>query len=178
MVRRTVEIGLDPSEGHYFQGQLLMARTDQKDNFAQAEREFRESLKLFPSHSNAYAWLGRSLLAQNRMDEARAAFEQSFTQNPRNAMAAYSLAKLADARGDQEGKAKYLAVCQELNVSDAWTKEQLQRAQDAADPKAGIARREELRRANPKDLTNLFALAGLYEQSGQLDKPRKPWGLL
>lgn len=39
--------------------------------FAEAEREFREALRLKPDYSAAYRELGKSLVGLERMDEAR-----------------------------------------------------------------------------------------------------------
>lgn len=172
LVKRAVELGIDRSNGHFFQGQLLFARTDLPDNYAQAEQSFREALRLFPVHSNGHAWLGRTLLAQNRIEEARAAYEQALAENPRNAMAAYFLARIAQRTGDAEAKAKYLDICKELNAVDDWVREQLQLAADEADPQAGIVRREEIRQSDPRNRDNLIALARLYNRAGQRDQAK------
>ncbi|MBI4582335.1 MAG: tetratricopeptide repeat protein [Planctomycetes bacterium] len=172
MVKRAVDLGIDRSGGHYYQGQLLFARTDLPDNLAQAEKEFREGLKTFPLHSAGYAWLGRTLAAQERMNEAQQALEQALSLNPRNGMAAMYLAVMAETRGDMEAKQRYLEICRELNVGSDWVKQQLQILEDLENPQQGIVRREELRKSDPKDAANLEQLAHLYRKAGRMDQAR------
>lgn len=173
LVKRAVELNLDRSEGHYYRGQLYLARTDLPDHLKLAENSFREALKQFPINSNGYAWLGRTLAAQGRLDEAQVACEQALAQNRLNGMAALLLAKLANQRGDSQAEATYIELCKQLNVSDPWLKTQVQLAQDAADPRAAIQRRETLRQQNPKDVENLLGLAQLYAQTEQIDKAKE-----
>ena len=170
MIQRLVDLQVDRSAGHYFRGQLYFARKDMKDNFVEAEKEFREGLKIFPVHSSGYAWLGRALMAQNRPQDARQALATSFSQNPRNGMAAMYLAMLASDQGDEEAKVGYLRVCRELNVDNVWVSQQLLILDDQADPVKGIQRREALRTRNPKDIENLVQLANLYDRAGNTDK--------
>ncbi len=175
LVKRAVDLGIDRSGGHYYQGQMLLANTELKDHLAQAEKEFREGLKLFPYNSNAYAWLGRTLVYEKRFDEAQQAFEEALKQNPRNALAATHLAQLAEQRGDSETKAHYLQVCKDLGVTDPWVKSQLAILQDLNHPEEGIARREKLRKDlaaqnKPQDVQNLVQLANLYQRAGKLDQ--------
>lgn len=173
LVKQLVKLGVDRSGGHYYQGQLYFARTDMKDNFVQAEREFREGLKAFPMHSAGYGWLGRALLSQQRFDDAQEAFYQAFHLNPRNGMAAMCLAMIADQKQDQANKQKYLQICKTLNVTNPWVVQQLQILQDHQDPIKGIARREEMRRKNPEDFNNLYQLTLLYLQQGDLSKAKE-----
>lgn len=173
LVERGTDLGLDRSGGHYLRGQLLYANTDLPDNYVQAEREFREGLEVFPLHSNGYAWLGRSLLAQKRGEEARQAFLEAYRQNPRNGMAAMYLAMLADGRRDQQEKVRYLSVCRDLNVRNEWVNQQLQILDDLKSPAEGIARREAKRKADPDDRENLIQLANLYERDNQPEKVKE-----
>jgi tetratricopeptide (TPR) repeat protein len=167
MAKRLTDLGVDRSGGHYYRGQLLFARQDLKDNFIQAEKEFREGIKVFPLHSNGHAWLGRTLMVLNRWDEAQQELQEAFNQNPRNGLAARLLAEVCSSRGDEEGKVRYLQVCRELRLNDPWTLQQLQILEDQRDPAKGIARREALRKKDPKNYENLIQLANLYERSGK-----------
>lgn len=170
MAKKAADLGIDRSDGHYYLGQILLAKQD----FAGAERELREALRIFPVNSNGHARLGQVLAAQQRVEEALESLHTSLAQNPRNPTAAYVLAKLATVRGDEEGKRKYLMLCKELNLeSEPWVAEQLLMIEDQENPAAAIERREAARKADPKDAMNLASLADLYARSGQVEKAKQ-----
>ena len=173
LVEKAIKLGLDPADGHFYRGRLLLARDDVENHFSKAEREFREGLEVFRAYSSGYAWLGQSLVGQERNEEARGAFLEAIRLDPRNAVAAVGLAGLAEARGDDDEYKKYLAIAEQLAPNNAWVKGRLAIAEDERDPEQGITRREKVQQEEPDNLRNLYQLGELYIKQSQYDKAQE-----
>jgi len=173
MMNKAIELGMDPSGGHFYRGRLLAGRTDIENNFEKAIAEFQAGLDEFPTYSEGYVLLGRVLGRLERYEEAKRAFSRALELNPRSGLAALGLATLADRQGDEGSKTKYLNICAKTIPNHPWVRAELQALQDARDPQAGIARREQIRKNDPNDLDNLARLADLYTRQGQFDKAKE-----
>jgi len=171
-MKKAIALGLDPSGGHFYRGRLLMARRDQGEDHKAAVEHFRAGLADYPTYSQGHLLLASALAEIGQYDEAKRSFQESLRLNPRNSQAVLGLASLAALRGREAEKIKYLNICSELIPNHPWVKAQLQILQDARDPKQSIARREEIRKSDPKDGNNLYRLARLYEQGGQYAKAK------
>jgi tetratricopeptide (TPR) repeat protein len=171
-ISKAVEAGAVRAGGRFLRGRLAMARSqadasgktppDQKDHLLRAVQEFEAGLKEFPSYSDGQMWLGQSLLALNELDRSRTALEEALRINPRNGMAALGLAQLAERRGDDAQKQRYLLMLRDLMPNHPAVQAAIQEQEDESNPEQAIARREKHRESNPDDLANLIRLAGLY----------------
>ncbi len=170
---KAVAVGVEKSGGHMYRGMIWLARTDRPNNFAEAEREFRAALVEVPDFADGYAQLGRALLAQNRVDNARTAFEKAYQLNPRNVYAPVGLAIIADSQQQDAEKQKWLAIAQRVAPNNQYVMQQMQNQEDLRDPKKGIARREDIRKGNPSNLENLIRLADLYTREQNFDAADK-----
>lgn len=168
VIDKSIAAGVEKTGGHFMRGRLNMERTDLPDNMGQAEREFRAALTELPELADAHAQLGRVLLAQNHVDQAKASYEKAIQLNPQNPYAVVGLALIAGAQGNEAEKNKYLNLAGRVAAGNPWVQSELLNQQDQRDPAAGIKRREELRKQNPKDVENLLRLADLYIRANDL----------
>lgn len=67
-----------------------------RQQFAQAEGEFKRILELQPQNQEARFDLGETYLNEKRLDDAKASFQQMLAQDPKNADAHYGLAMVLD----------------------------------------------------------------------------------
>jgi rhomboid protease GluP len=95
------------AQAHFSLGQAYFNR----EQYPQAESEFKRVLELQPQNAGAHFNLGITLLNERRLDDARAAFTQMLAQDPKSADAHYGLGlALAD-----EGK--YQAAIEEFKAA-------------------------------------------------------------
>ena len=84
-----------------------------RQQFAEAEAEFKRILELQPQNQEARFDLGETYLNEKRLDDARASFQQMLAQDPKSADAHYGLAMVLD-NGQQ-----YVAAIDEYKVAIA-----------------------------------------------------------
>jgi rhomboid protease GluP len=94
-------------EAHSALGQAYFNR----EQYAQAESEFRRVLELQPKNESAQFNLGITLLNENRLDEAKAMFTQMLAQDAKSADAHYGLGLVATDDG------KYQAAIEEFKAA-------------------------------------------------------------
>jgi membrane associated rhomboid family serine protease/Flp pilus assembly protein TadD len=75
------------AQAHFSLGQAYFNR----EQYPQAESEFKRVLELQPQNAGAHFNLGITLLNERRLDDARAAFTQMLAQDPKSADAHYGL---------------------------------------------------------------------------------------
>ncbi len=173
MLNKAIQLGLDPSGGHFYRGRMLVARTDIPNHHERAIAEIQSGLREFPTYSEGHTMLGRVLGHIERFEEAKQSFRRALELNPRSGQAALGLATLAAREEDQASKERYLHIAARTIPNHPWVRAELQVLQDQRDPQAGIERREQIRRANPNDLNNLLRLADLYIRLDQFEKARE-----
>jgi tetratricopeptide (TPR) repeat protein len=182
--------GLDGAEGLSYQGRRILidafvateqsfeaakaGKTDEADRLRdQAQALYQDAVDAlqlaidkFPSNGQAYSQLGEAFLQMRRFVEARAALEKAEGLLGKNAYLVKRLAQVCKQLNDEAAYNAWLAECQEVAPEDPWVMQQTLAQQDEANPREGIARREQLRRENPDDPANLMALARLYAKIG------------
>jgi len=173
MLNKAIQLGLDPSGGHFYRGRLLSARTDIENHNERAVAEIQSGLREFPTYSEGHVMLGRVLGRLERYEEAKQSFRRALELNPRSGQAALGLATLAARENDEANKTRYLNIAAQTIPNHPWVREELQVLEDRRNPQAGIERREQLRKANPEDLDNLMRLAELYARQNQFDKAKE-----
>ncbi|HRX84307.1 MAG TPA: tetratricopeptide repeat protein, partial [Phycisphaerae bacterium] len=145
-------------------------RDQAQDNYRKAIDTLQLALDKFPSSGETYAQLGEAFLQTNRLAEARAAMEKSNDLLPNNPAVLKRLAVICRRMNDESSFESWLARCKDVIPNDPWVVEQSVAVEEEANPREGIARREELRKSNPDDLQNLSALARLYSKIGDSAK--------
>jgi tetratricopeptide (TPR) repeat protein len=88
---------------------------------AKAEKALRRAIELAPGDSNAYAMLGQIYVAQQRLNEARAEFDQVASRNPKNLAARTIAAMLSHQTNDlEDAKKRYRDIIErDANASVA-----------------------------------------------------------
>ncbi|HZC24828.1 MAG TPA: rhomboid family intramembrane serine protease [Candidatus Binatia bacterium] len=84
-----------------------------RQQFAQAEAEFKQIIQLQPANQDARFDLGETYMNEKRLDDAKASFQQMLAQDPKNADAHYGLAMVLD------NKQQYEAAIDEYKVAIA-----------------------------------------------------------
>lgn len=73
-----------------------------RQQFAQAEAEFKRIIELQPQNQDARFDLGETYLNEKRLDDAKASFQQMLEQDPKNADAHYGLGMVLDNQQQYE----------------------------------------------------------------------------
>lgn len=171
LARRT---GLDPSGGHFYRGQFLLAQSDDDPGKAQAARtEIQAGLVEFPNDPRGHIWMGETLMQLKLYAQAAESFERAQKMNPRSQRAAVGLAMTADRVGNEEDLERYLKLCQDLNVTHQWLDAKMREREYRTNPRLGIRDLEAVREKEPENLGNLLMLADLYRRDGQTDKAKE-----
>ncbi|MFL6229633.1 MAG: tetratricopeptide repeat protein [Pyrinomonadaceae bacterium] len=84
--------------------------------YADAERSYREALKLNPKEARAYLGLGRLSAAQEHLDDAIAAFKKAVELKPKLAEAYFNLGVMNVAAGKKDDAREQYRVLQGLNA--------------------------------------------------------------
>jgi tetratricopeptide (TPR) repeat protein len=150
----------DLAGGARYRGQLALARQAWED----AVREFRALVAALPNDSVAHFNLGLSLLQGKSANpqEAVDAINRAIELNP-NYLAAYKLLfEVYESRGQREAAVQALTQARRLAPNDPFVLQRAQLIEEETNPAAGIDRRLELRKTDPKNLDNLCALVRLY----------------
>ncbi len=111
-VRRALERDPNLAEAHASYGALL---SNKYTDFTGAERELRRAIELDPGYTTAHYWLGTSLSAQDKLDEAEAAMERSRQMDPLSVIVAYNLASLNFRRRRYDRALDYFRETLELD---------------------------------------------------------------
>ena len=145
-----------------------------RQQFAQAEAEFKRIIELQPQNQDARFDLGETYLNEKRLDDANAAFQQMLTQDPKNADAHYGLAMVLDNQQQYEAAiSEYkVAIADESKMSgvyygmgNAYAK--LHRFDDAI----AAFRKEQETSGDDADLEN--ALAECYQIKGMTQQAQE-----
>lgn len=165
--RKAGALNIDGAQGRFYVGRLAMAQR----KFQDATQAFGKGLELSPSDPDGRTWLGVCLLATNRTEQATREFEAVLEISPSHGLANRSLAQIYKRRfartrdpADNEKLEQHLEVARAAMPQDAWVRQEVRLQEEEEDPEAAVARREELRRADPTDLENLSRLAELHER--------------
>ena len=152
----------DHAGGATYRAELAMARGRPEE----AVREFLTARDRLPRSSALQMALGRALLASGRSREAVEALLEAVEANPRD-FDANKFLYLAyqdlpvQQRPDDDG-VSYLLRARSINPDDPFIQERGAYLDEEEDPRAGIAKREKLREAEPENVENLIRLAQLY----------------
>ncbi len=138
----------------------------QRQEYELAVNAYRDAIAAQPTDATSLAHLAQCLQVLGRLDEAKAAYEQAVEINPNEGIAHQGLAMIAQARGDTEGFARELAICERLLPNEPWVREQVTIRTEEGDPAGAISRREARLAESPDDAWNLQRLAILYENAG------------
>lgn len=166
---RTLDI--DGAHGKFAEGRLALARGQDMlskdlpggvDEVRKSADLIRDGLEIYPSNSNARMLLAQAKLILGDRNEAIQVLEQALELNPANGQAARMRSQLAYEDDDIGLARRYLLVAEKNIPDDSWVKEMRQRLQERENPAEGIAGREERRKANPDDVSNIRVLARLY----------------
>ncbi|UCG32046.1 MAG: tetratricopeptide repeat protein [Phycisphaerales bacterium] len=164
-VDKAARLNIDGANGEFMRGELLVARGE----YQRAVEVLRNAIGAYPSNSDGYVYLAAALQMTGQTADAVEALSTALEYDPTNGRAHLGLAKLAEAEGDTDGLYVHLEGCEKYLPSDPWVREQLQLKLEKEDPQAGIAKREEVRREQPKNVENLVRLADLYADAGRFD---------
>ncbi|MCH7719496.1 MAG: tetratricopeptide repeat protein [Planctomycetes bacterium] len=170
------EHDVDGADGKMFEGLLYMFRASaladdspelrkqQRDLWELAAAAFAQARETQKTDARNLLRLGQCYLALGRETEAREALESAVKANPKNAQAHKTLAVLGQRSGDRDTYLEHLAIAAELIPDDPWVQSAQLAEREITAPQEGIARREEMRKKNPQDLSNLLKLADLYDR--------------
>lgn len=152
----------DGAGGATYRGQLAMARGE----FDEALREYRMAEQDLPMDVRVKVRVAHLLVRADppQLEQAVMILEAGIAIAPRDLELNKLMFACYEARGRTSAGLRYLMTAAEVNPNDGFVKERRPLIEEARDPKAGVAWREELRRKQPDDLENLVKLAGLYER--------------
>jgi tetratricopeptide (TPR) repeat protein len=155
---------------------------------ADAERHFREAIRINPAHGPAHAGVGQILSQRKRYEEAHAAFEKAVELDPSNHFTslAYAYALIGETfppgavRFVPEGNVSPALVrARELfqrttraapEIAEAWAGLGATYVYDKGDLAPGIAALEKARQLLPSRIDIAINLAGLYARGGRRDR--------
>jgi tetratricopeptide (TPR) repeat protein len=83
--------------------------------YSDAEKSYREAIKLNPKEARAYLGLGRLNAAQERVDDSIAAFKKAIELKPKMAEAYFNLGVIYFATGKKEAALEQQRALQNLN---------------------------------------------------------------
>ncbi len=167
---KIIDLGIDPSGGHFYRGRLLLSRTDEPDNFAEATEQLKAAVEEYPSFSDGHAWLALAHVKLNNFEEARKSYQEALRLDPQNPTAVLGMTRVADITGREAELQKYLDQAAELLPNHPWVQARLQEREDQQHPEQSIARREKVRQQQPDDISNLISLAELYLRTNKPEK--------
>jgi len=157
-LERALRIDPDNAKAHFGLGMVL---SDRPDESARAHEHLQRAVELDPANPTAYYLLGRVLIAEERLEEALAALEQSLELSPTLADAHYRIALVYARLGDRESARNHQEQFQQLSRAqdDAEARETrlgvLRNAATAAlagnDPSAFRVAVDELLQEDPDD---------------------------
>lgn len=84
--------------------------------YADAEKSYREAIKLNPKEARAYLGLGRLYAAQERVDDSIAAFKKAIELKPKLAEAYFNLGIIYVATGKKDAAQEQYHALQGLNA--------------------------------------------------------------
>lgn len=169
-----IRYNVDGAHGQALLGQYHMQRLE----YDLAIKALHQAIEAQPTDTRALTMLGQCLHSKGELDEAEKTYEQVIKIKPKEGAAYKGLAALAKQRDDTEAYEEALDEAARLIPLDAWVKAEVLARQEADDPAAAIALREEQLASDPNDAANLQRLAGLYETVGDLPEADKHWNAL
>ena len=115
LLRETVRLA--PKESLYWENLAWALAYETPPRAEAAEEAAREAIRLQPMYPGAYYQLGRSLIAQGRYEEAKAAFETSLEQDPGFSTGYMGLAQYSLAVGAPEAALAELEKTRSKNTA-------------------------------------------------------------
>lgn len=113
--QKAIQLNPDNYDAHYALGSVYFHR----EEYGNAEREFRTSVKLDPNNGDALNFLGRTLIMQSRLPEAIETLQKA-TSLPLYATPDQAYANLAfalDKQGDTQGAVRALQSALKIEPS-------------------------------------------------------------
>lgn len=164
---RLAQLNADGAGGAQYRGRHEL----QCGNPEKALSEFRAAEREFPTDSELKIRVAQALLVLQppRYDEAMQTLEQAIEFDPRSFMAHRLLYLCYEQTGRRAEGIPHLEAAAKIEPDDAFIKARAEILEEEKDPKAGIARREQLREQNPDDVANLLRLAELYDRTGVME---------
>lgn len=173
-VARDTQLNLDGTEGKLAQGRLALSRGIDYSAQGQSDKagaEFQRAIDLitlalqkYSTNSLGWTYLAEAYLAVGRTSEAKDVLNTAIAKDPTNGYANRALAQIAMKEGDEEAAKKYLTAAAKYLPDDEEVERQLRMFKEKENPTEGIATREKIRIADPKNVENLLLLARLYAQ--------------
>ena len=163
---RAAKADVDRVGGRMYRARL--ARAQKK--YQEAIRLTLEALRLRPTFSQAHAFLGRCYLSVGRFDRAREEFRIAHEQNPSNVQALLGLVAVSEAEGRPAEYARWVQLAYKFRPEDPVVRERYLRLRESREKLNDVIRkREQWRRTEPGNVTNLARLGPLYERVGRWD---------
>ncbi len=119
---QALQLNPDPMDAHYDPGpawQALGFLYVSQRNMPEAERAFRELIRLQPNDSGAYRCLGNVLAAQNKPADAISFYVAALRLNPADYGTEYNLALTLSRQGKREEAAEHYRQALRINPSFA-----------------------------------------------------------
>ena len=172
--RLAVQLAPDSAETHTSRGLAL----SHSKKYEEADAVFRTAIKIDPSHYEAYYFWGRNLFAQGRFEKAGELFEKASELRPDDYQAMALLAQVYRAQGREEERVEARKRTLERIEQRLKTKPDDTRALcfgsinlvDMGHREKGQKWLERAYAADPDDALNLYNIACIYAQLGEVDK--------
>ena len=158
------EINIDGVEGKMYKARLeaLRGNLDEAINLAS------QAIQISPHFGQYHAFLGDCYFAKGQFEQAKTEYETARSQSPSNMSALKGLIRVSERLGNSEDYAHWVTLAYRIAPYDSSLRERyLALSESSQDPEKVIRMRENIRKSDPGNLTNLLHLARLYEQTGR-----------
>jgi tetratricopeptide (TPR) repeat protein len=96
----------------------------------EAERAFRELIRLQPNNADAYGWLGNALTGQNKLDDAMSSYVTALRFNPTDYKTECNLAHVLSLQGKRDQAAEHYRQALRINPNCATAQTALRELQN------------------------------------------------
>ncbi|MBW7904457.1 MAG: tetratricopeptide repeat protein [Phycisphaerae bacterium] len=157
---KLARLNVDHAGGATYRGKLKLTKGDPEGALA----EFYAAQRTLPGNSELQVWIAQTLLSfkPQRAEEALTALLKAVEYDPKDFQANRLLFALHEQLGRRREGIAYLERAAGLRPDDPFIKQNMQLLEEERDPRAGIAKREQFRQQNPRDIANLIRLGELY----------------
>ncbi len=156
------ENNIDTVGGKMFQARLAAGQRE----FDEAISLITEALRIRPRFSLAHSFMGDCYLAKGQTDQARQQYESAYSQDPTNVSALVGMIRVSAATNNSVEYARWVEQAYKFAPQNAQIREAYLMLR--SDPEKVIKHREQVRKEQPNDLSNLSHLAMLYERTDRL----------